>query len=429
MTIPELYQLYQQHSTICTDTRNISTNALFFALKGENFNANLFAQDAINKGCAFAVVDDKTLSDNPKCIIVENVLDTLQKLANFHRKQLNIPFIGITGTNGKTTTKEIINAVLSKKYAVVATKGNLNNHIGVPLTILSVTKNTEIAIIEMGANHPGEIKELCNIADPDFGIITNIGKAHLEGFGSYEGVINTKNELYKFIAEKQGKLFVNNDNPLLVNLSEKTNRIFYGTNATNCFSNARICTSDTFLKVEIPIDKQWLAIKSNLVGSYNFENINAAICIGKYFKVSNELIKSAIEKYMPSNNRSQIIKTESNTIIMDAYNANPSSMEAALINFSQTALPDKILIIGDMRELGADAQAEHSKIISLIESLEFNSTIFVGEVFCALASKQHFCFPNSETAANWLNENKMKNKSILIKGSRGIQLEKVLKVL
>ncbi len=427
-TIEELYKIFLQNPVICTDTRNIAPGSLFFALRGDNFNANLFAEDALKKGCSYAIIDEKINYTHPNLIQVKDVLSTLQNLAKFHRNKLNIPVIGITGTNGKTTTKELINIVLSKKFDVIATRGNLNNHIGVPITILSIKRETGIAIIEMGANHPGEIKTLCEIARPNFGIITNIGKAHLEGFGSFQGVIDTKNELYQYIRNFQGEIFINADNSLLSQLSIEMKRIFYGTD-TKLFSASRIVASNPFLEIEFFNKGKWELVKSNLVGAYNFENINAAFCIGRHFAVPINKIKEALEEYQPSNNRSQVIRTAKNTIIMDAYNANPSSMEAALENFSKTDLPAKVLLLGDMRELGSEAEKEHLKIIHLIEKNQFKEVILVGDIFCSIAGKKFNCFQTSLQAASWLEENPVTDKSILIKGSRGIQLEKILKTL
>ena len=364
MLIEELYSIYLNCTHICTDSRKVENKSIFFSLQGDNFNGNTYAEIALNNGCSFAVIDDVNYYKDNRYILVDNTLKTLQDLAKYHRSKLKIPIIGVTGTNGKTTTKELLNAVLSKKYNTLATIGNLNNHIGVPQTILKISKFTEIAIIEMGANHLGEIAELCEIAQPNFGIITNIGKAHLEGFGSIEGIIKTKSELYNWIRKKEGTLFVNGENPILTNLSENTKRITYGNSSNNNYS-ANIVAANPYLEVELinkntnKLDK----IKSKLVGSYNFENILAAIAIGNYFSVDKNSIINAIESYTPTNNRSQIIKTEQNRVIMDAYNANPSSMEASINNFATIAFDNKVVILGDMLELGNESEKEHLKIL------------------------------------------------------------------
>ena len=429
MSIKQLYQIFLKCGNICTDTRKIVNNSLFFAIHGENFNANQFAKTAIDNGCSYAVVDDEKFVLNEKFILVEDTLKTLQELAIYHRQQFKIPFIGITGTNGKTTTKELIAAVLSKKYNVLYTKGNLNNHIGVPLTILSVNQNTEIAVIEMGANHPGEIALLCKISHPDYGIITNIGKAHLEGFGSIEGVAKTKKELYDFIKNLQGKVFVCSDNEFLMNSSEKIERVTYGVSSeSSC--RGEIIESNPLLKVKWLNNNSSIEIPTNLFGFYNFENIMAAICIGSYFKVDEKNIVKAIEEYIPSNNRSQIIKTSSNTIIMDAYNANPTSMDASIKNFIHVDAENKFMIIGDMRELGNDALVEHEKILNLIESSGIKNVILVGNVFSSINKNNNIkAFVNSDEALEYLKKINPSNNYFLIKGSRGIKLEKVLEAL
>jgi UDP-N-acetylmuramoyl-tripeptide--D-alanyl-D-alanine ligase len=428
LSFEQIYEFFKKAAGICTDTRNITKGAIFLALKGENFNANNFALDALGKGCSYAIIDEEISGKDDRCILVDDVQKALQYLAKIHRTKMEIPFIGITGTNGKTTTKELIHAVLSEKYKVVATKGNLNNHIGVPMTILSVNKNTEIAIIEMGANHPGEIAGLCEIADPALGLITNIGKAHLEGFGSFEGVVETKNELYKYLRNKKGKVFVNSDNPLLKKLSDGMETVNYGTSETD-FLVSRVVKGNPFLEMETMINNQWEHVKTNLVGAYNFENVEAAICIGKYFGVENDRIIRAIGEYHPSNNRSQIIHSGKNTIIMDAYNANPTSMNAALLNFIESNVPEKALILGDMRELGNAETEEHQKILDLLDLNSFKFVILVGPIFKSLSGNNHLCFETSENAAEWLKQNPVTGKNILIKGSRGIKLEKLLEQL
>ena len=424
--IKELYSIYDKHQQICTDTRRIIPDSLFFALKGDSFDANSFASQALENGCAYAVIDEEKYNFGEKYIFVDNVLQTLQQLAVYHRKQLKIPIIGITGTNGKTTTKELIHAVLSKKYKTCATQGNFNNHIGVPLTILSINNEYEIAVVEMGANHQNEIKELCEISFPDFGLITNIGKAHLEGFGSIEGVIKTKKELYDSIQINKGKIFVCHDNPLLMDISKDIERKTYGVNPeSDC--RGEIIESDPLLKIKW---RNKEVISTNLFGNYNFENVMVAICIGEYFGVDTNDIKDAIENYFPSNNRSQIIKTEKNTILMDAYNANPTSMEASIMNFKQTSFDKKFLIIGDMRELGKESESEHKKIIKLIEDSKFENVILVGNVFNSLNKPSNFlAFADVSEASIYFKENKITDFNILVKGSRGIKLEKLLEYL
>ncbi len=426
ISIKELYQIYRQHPEVCTDTRNIKAGSLFFALKGANFNANEFAAQAIKQGCNYAVIDEeKYYSD--KCILVNDVLETLQNLANHHRKQFTIPIIGITGSNGKTTTKELTAAVLSKKYNTLFTQANLNNHIGVPLTLLKLTDKHGIAVIEMGANHVGEIWDLSNIAEPDYGIITNIGKAHLEGFGGYEGVIKAKSELYDFIQMKGGKLFVNSDDALLMEKSDGIKKITYGTTGK---SNVKgTLDKENFLaKGKINIDGKEVEVSSNLAGSYNFNNILAAASIGSNFGVALNEIKMAIEEYIPSNNRSQIEKKGSNTIWVDAYNANPSSMKIAIENFAALNNSNKILILGDMFELGEESQKEHQTIANLIDSKKWRGVYLVGNDFSKVKSSAKL-FISTDEFMQWLAENPIKDSTILLKGSRGMQMEKILEKL
>lgn len=430
MGIIELYDIYKKYPVVSTDTRNITKDSIFFALKGDNFNANTFAGKALENGAAYAVIDEKEYLKDERYVLVDNVLSSLQQLAAYHRKQLKIPFIGITGTNGKTTTKELVYSVLSAKYKTLATKGNLNNHIGVPLTILSVTDEYEMAVIEMGANHIGEIGELCEISKPDFGIITNIGKAHLEGFGGIDGVIKTKNDLYLAVNQNNGKLFVNSDNKLLMSLSENFERVCYGTSDTD-YCKAKLLNNSALLNLEYWKNNQYISeIQTNLVGDYNFENVLAAITVGLYFNVDALQIKAALENYIPGNNRSQIIKKNNNTIILDAYNANPSSMEASIKNFAKIDAENKVLIIGDMLELGEYTISEHQYIINLVDNLNFKDIILVGNIFCEVCKDFDYkCFKNSLEAKGWLEKNPFLNSTILIKGSRGIKMEEVLDVL
>lgn len=429
MEIASIYQLFRQHTTVTTDTRNIPANSIFFALKGEKFNGNSFAQEALTKGAAYAVIDQAEYATSDRMILVDDVLQCLQQLANYHRKELKTPVLAITGTNGKTTTKELIAAVLSKKYRVHYTQGNLNNHIGVPLTLLSMTADTEMAIIEMGANHPGEIKLLCGIADPDYGLVTNMGKAHLEGFGSFEGVIRTKSEMYDYLRQKNGKCFINADNPLLIKQAGAVELISYG-KSPGCYLMGEVASTEYHLVVKVLFPKGWLYLKSKLIGDYNFENLLAAACVGKYFEVDPLLIQKALEEYTPSNNRSQLIKSGSNTIIMDAYNANPTSMMMALTNFVGINNNDKCLILGDMLELGEVSDAEHQKIADFIEANSFSDVYLIGPQFQKTTSGQEKKkFDNVELLFNYLQTHPINNKLILVKGSRGIHLEKILELI
>ncbi|HXP52608.1 MAG TPA: UDP-N-acetylmuramoyl-tripeptide--D-alanyl-D-alanine ligase [Bacteroidia bacterium] len=426
-SLEELYKIYQQHPVVGTDTRNIKTGSMFFALKGGNFNANQFAKEALSKGAAYAVIDEEAYYTEG-CILVNDVLLTLQQLANHHRRQFKIPVIGITGSNGKTTTKELTAAVLSKKYNTLFTQGNLNNHIGVPLTLLSLKKEHEIAIIEMGANHQGEIAQLSNIAEPDFGIITNIGKAHLEGFGGPEGVIKAKSELYHFIQAKKGKLFVNADDELLMRLSKGIDRITYGTHpGANCEG---ITDTKSFLaKAAFLVDGIEVEIQSKLAGRYNFYNMLAATCIGFHFGLTISQVKEAIEEYVPSNNRSQIVKKENNTIWVDAYNANPSSMKTAIEGFAEMQGDGKVLILGDMFELGEDSRKEHQALVDMIAGKKIWEGVYlVGAEFSQTKSPLEV-FENMQSFLDWLNAHPIKNKTILLKGSRGMAMERVLERL
>jgi UDP-N-acetylmuramoyl-tripeptide--D-alanyl-D-alanine ligase len=429
ISINDLYSVYQKHPKVTTDSRDILPNSIFFALKGENFDGNKYAEDAIKNGAAYAVIDDKKYKTSEKFLLTRDVLSTLQELALYHRKQLNLTLIGITGTNGKTTTKELIARVLESQFNIKATTGNLNNHIGVPLTLLSLTDEQEFAVVEMGANHPGEIDLLCNIAQPDYGIITNIGKAHLEGFGSFEGVIRTKGELYDFLRNINGKVFINSDNEILAEISDGLQKITYGT-TDKTFCKGEIISTTPFVSLEYKAGNVTDRINSKLFGGYNFENILAAITIGKYFGVSESDIKKAIESYEPANNRSQILKTESNTVIMDAYNANPTSMRAAIDSFTKSDYKDKMLILGDMLELGEESRNEHIKILNIIEDARITDVILVGPIFCEAAKGLNFnCYNDSKEAATGIKEKHITGKAILLKASRGIRLESIVKYL
>ncbi|HEY9169379.1 MAG TPA: UDP-N-acetylmuramoyl-tripeptide--D-alanyl-D-alanine ligase [Lutibacter sp.] len=419
MNIAQLYQLYRETYLVDTDTRKIRKGAIFFALKGDNFNGNEFAEEALKSGANYVVIDEIEYKTNSKTILVENVLETLQKLANFHRKQLAIPIISLTGSNGKTTTKELINAVLSKKYACVATLGNLNNHIGVPLTLLSMTPKTEIGIVEMGANHIKEIEFLCKIAEPTYGLITNFGKAHLEGFGSIEGVIKGKSELYDFLRLTKGTVFINADDKLQEKQSAGINVIKFNKN------DIKFLEANPFVTVQF----KNILIESKLIGKYNYNNIAIAVAVGNYFDISETDIKIAVENYTPTNNRSQIIQKGTNKIILDAYNANPTSMQAALENFAQLKDKNKIVFLGDMFELGKDSKAEHEKIANLVASYHFSKVFLIGKAFSTTSAKNALVSESYESFKNSSSYSNINNATILIKGSRGMALERLLDLL
>lgn len=422
--LSQLHQLFLESTGICTDTRKLKKGNLYLALKGDNFNGNNFAAKALELGANYSIVDEEPEEQNDHIIKVEDGLDTLQKLAAYHRKYLNLPILSITGSNGKTTTKELIREVLSKKYKTVSTQGNLNNHIGVPLTLLSMNKETEFGIVEMGANHQGEIASLCKIAQPDYGYITNFGKAHLEGFGGVEGVIKGKSELYNYLIKNNKTIFINYDDEIQVEKSKGTDIISFseGKNATHQI---------TFLKADpfVKINTEDTEINSQLIGTYNAKNIAAAICIGKYFKIPAKAIKEAIENYQPTNNRSQIIDQNSNQIILDAYNANPTSLKAALENLESIPAKNKIAILGDMFEVGNTSAEEHQIIIDLLEKLEFSNMMVCGKNFYQTSTQEVSKFENFEDLKNYIQENNFENATILIKGSRGMALERILEVL
>lgn len=417
-------------STVTTDSRNCPKNSIFFALKGESFDGNLYAEKAIENGCSLAIIDNKSCQKDERYWLVDNVLQTLQDLASYHRIAMGIPIIGITGTNGKTTTKELLAAVLSKKYNVLYTQGNLNNHIGVPLTLLNIRNEHQLAIIEMGANHPGEIKTLVHIAAPNAGLITNVGKAHLEGFGDFNGVINTKSELYDFLRETGGEVFLNLDNEILTEKAFGIERYGYGLNDKNGIVNGEIVDNSPYLSLsfsKLGETKTYIA-QSNLIGKYNAENIMAAVCVGIVMGVEPQAICDAISNYMPQNNRSQFTKTEKNDLIIDAYNANPTSMKASIENFASLNLPAKMLILGDMRELGADSETEHQKIIDLLNEKGLLNVFLVGECF---AKTQHSfaSFSNVEELSKYIKKRPISGQTILIKGSNGIKLNSIIPLL
>jgi UDP-N-acetylmuramoyl-tripeptide--D-alanyl-D-alanine ligase len=429
MTSENLYDLFLQHPDISTDSRQVKQGSLFFALKGDRFNGNEFAGLALEKGAAFAVIDDIRFMTGECCILVDDVLASLQKLANHHRNRFRIPVLAITGTNGKTTTKEILLAVLSEKYNTLATTGNLNNHIGVPLTLLKINSETQIAIVEMGANHPGEIDFLCRIAEPTHGIITNIGKAHLDGFGGFEGVVNTKTELYRFLKSRDGIAFVNGNNPLLVRHSQGMKTIPYDSGKP-IIPEIENPSQAPSLRMEVMIDQEKILLTTKLFGNYNAENILAAVCIGHFFGVEPAMIQKAIESYEPRNNRSQVVRTPSNLLVLDMYNANPSSMELALQNFAGSPGSKKVLILGDMLELGSESDVEHLNILTLIGKLGFQDVYLIGPEFTRLNTvREWLCFQDSELARMWLDHHRLTGAEILLKGSRGIRLEKLVDLL
>lgn len=418
MKIKELYNLYRKYFLVDTDTRKIRRNTIFFALKGANFNGNTFAEKAIDLGASYAIVDQKEYKTRDNIILVNDVLQTLQRLANFHRNQLKIPFIGLTGSNGKTTTKELINTVLKQKYNTIATQGNLNNHIGVPLTLLSIKPEHEVAIIEMGANHQKEIEFLSSICEPDYGYITNFGKAHLEGFGGVEGVIKGKSELYTYLKENDKTAIVNPEDPIQVKKTKEIKSIYFDEQST------KFLVVNPFIKLLYKDN----IIQSQLVGSYNYHNIVSAITFGELFNVNTFDIINAIENYIPKNNRSQIIQKSDKKIIMDAYNANPSSMKVALENFAQLKENEQLIILGDMFELGEESPQEHQYIVDLANSLNFKHQIFVGEHFYE-TSTGHLKFKSFEDLKIYIEQTPIHQNSILIKGSRGMKLERVLDVI
>ena len=451
MLISELYTLYNQYPVVTTDSRVCPPGSIFFALKGESFDGNTFAEKALQSGCAYAVIDDASCHTDSRMILVDDVLTALQQLARTHRETLNIPVVGITGTNGKTTTKELAATVLSKKYNTLFTQGNLNNHIGVPLTLLKLTREHDIAVIEMGANHPGEIRDLANITLPDYGLITNVGYAHLEGFGSFEGVIKTKGELYDFMRGTNGKIFINKENEYLTKIAGGLEQIRYGimpdVDTSECpFISGKVLNRHPLLSFawkQQDKDTQY-SVETRLVGDYNLWNALAAITIGISFDVAPEQINDAIANYEPSNNRSQLLKTANNMLVIDTYNANPSSMRAALENFAPPTnapsekLPDaqqdtlsalpKAVILGDMLELGEKSAELHADMIRLTETLGIEKILLCGEQFSTVA-KRHICFATIEKLGEFLKENPLNGYHILIKGSHGIHLEKIIEHL
>jgi UDP-N-acetylmuramoyl-tripeptide--D-alanyl-D-alanine ligase len=432
MTIEQLYAIYIEHPAISTDTRKIAPGSIFFALKGDKFDANTFAGQAIAAGAAYAVIDNATYQTFAQHILVDDVLTTLQALAKYHRSQLNIPVIGLTGSNGKTTTKELINSVLSQHYKTYATIGNLNNHIGVPLTLLAIKNDVEVAIVEMGANHQKEIELLSSICQPTHGLITNVGRAHLEGFGGAEGVKKGKGELFDYLKANHGTAFVNADSEVLLNMVKErqlTDVVYYGANESNAASGT-LLQNAPFLKLQWKIQGgEYHTAQSQLTGAYNLDNILAAICIGHHFKLSDEEINRGIESYAPTNNRSQIVKTATNTLICDYYNANPSSMFVAIENMGLLDFPHKILILGDMFELGDESPAEHAAIIDKAMSTPVEGRIFIGEQFFEQKRNTNAIFYRTAAdAIAALKTQPITNATVLIKGSRGMALERLVEL-
>jgi len=426
MKIDDIYQKFKACTAVSTDTRKLQQGCMYFALKGDNFDGNQFVNKAFDGGAKYCVIDDKNALISDDCILVEDVLTTLQKLATYHRKTINIPIIALTGSNGKTTTKELINAVLETTYKVKATVGNLNNHIGVPLTLLSFTKELDFGIVEMGANHLKEITFLSGIAQPDYGLITNFGKAHLEGFGSIEGVIKAKSELYDFLMQNQNKVFINTDDKKQVTQIANYNNVsHFGSHTNNdcivAFENANPYVTITY---------DGITIESQLIGDYNYGNIAVAVAIGKYFNVSSDNIQKAIESYHPDNNRSEIIEKGNTKIILDAYNANPTSMLAALKNFKQLQVKNKFLFLGDMFELGSESEKEHQNIVDFIEDHFEKNTYLIGKNFYKTKTKASTLkFSTYEDLKPHIESLQLNNATVLIKGSRGMALERILTLL
>jgi UDP-N-acetylmuramoyl-tripeptide--D-alanyl-D-alanine ligase len=427
MNIESLYECFLACTTISTDTRKIAPGSMFVALKGENFDANNFAEEALAKGAGYVIIDNPRVKSDDRMLLVDNSLEALQKLANYHRRQLGLPIIALTGSNGKTTTKELINAVLSTKYNIKATSGNLNNHIGVPLTLLSFTNDTEIGIVEMGANHQKEIEFLCTLAEPNFGYITNFGKAHLEGFGGVEGVIKGKSELYQYLQDQNKTAFVNLDDAMQKEKTNNFSRYTFAVNNYNCDVRIDAVKANPMVLVKY----KDIDIQSHLIGIYNATNINAAIAIGTFFKITPEKIKAAIENYIPANNRSQMIEKNGNQIILDAYNANPSSMDAAIENFSQLDGSSKLAILGDMFELGEESLHEHKQLVQKLARKSGIEAYLVGKDFYANATEHSHLsfFETYDDFREYFSTIKPVNKMVLIKGSRGMALERVLELI
>lgn len=427
MSIIDLYDLFIHNPQITTDSRNCPKGSIFFALKGDKFDGNQYAGKALASGCVYAVIDNPDYYIGERTILVDNVLKTLQQLAHHHRKVLGLPIIGITGTNGKTTTKELLAAVLSTKFNLLYTEGNFNNHIGVPLTLLRLTHDHEMAVIEMGASHPGDIKELVDIVHPNYGIITNVGRAHLEGFGSFEGVIRTKGELYDYIRRSKGKIFIKKENEYLQSIAKGIEQITYG-NGDDAFASGQVVSCDPFLVFNWKQQGKLHTVETHMIGSYNLDNVLAAVAVGRFFKIPAERISRAIAAYEPTNNRSQFKKTENNELIIDAYNANPSSMKVALDNFITMPVQPKAIILGDMRELGPTSNELHAEVVEQIKKGQFDKVFLCGEHFSKVG-KEFSPFATTEAMVEELRKQPLKGYHILIKGSHSMGLEKLADIL
>lgn len=427
MSIIDLYDLFIHNPQITTDSRNCPKGSIFFALKGDKFDGNQYAGKALASGCVYAVIDNPDYYIGERTILVDNVLKTLQQLAHHHRKVLGLPIIGITGTNGKTTTKELLAAVLSTKFNLLYTEGNFNNHIGVPLTLLRLTHDHEMAVIEMGASHPGDIKELVDIVHPNYGIITNVGRAHLEGFGSFEGVIRTKGELYDYIRRSKGKIFIKKENEYLQSIAKGIEQITYG-NGDDAFASGQVVSCDPFLVFNWKQQGKLHTVETHMIGSYNLDNVLAAVAVGRFFKIPAERISRAIAAYEPTNNRSQFKKTENNELIIDAYNANPSSMKVALDNFITMPVQPKAIILGDMRELGPTSDELDAEVVEQIKKGQFDKVFLCGEHFSKVG-KEFSPFATTEAMVEELRKQPLKGYHILIKGSHSMGLEKLADIL
>ena len=427
MSIIDLYDLFIHNPQITTDSRNCPKGSIFFALKGDKFDGNQYAGKALASGCVYAVIDNPDYYIGERTILVDNVLKTLQQLAHHHRKVLGLPIIGITGTNGKTTTKELLAAVLSTKFNLLYTEGNFNNHIGVPLTLLRLTHDHEMAVIEMGASQPGDIKELVDIVHPNYGIITNVGRAHLEGFGSFEGVIRTKGELYDYIRRSKGKIFIKKENEYLQSIAKGIEQITYG-NGDDAFASGQVVSCDPFLVFNWKQQGKLHTVETHIIGSYNLDNVLAAVAVGRFFKIPAERISRAIAAYEPTNNRSQFKKTDNNELIIDAYNANPSSMKVALDNFITMPVQPKAIILGDMRELGPTSDELHAEVVAQIKKGQFDKVFLCGEHFSKVG-KEFSPFATTEAMVEELRKQPLKGYHILIKGSHSMGLEKLADIL
>ena len=427
MSIIDLYDLFIHNPQITTDSRNCPKGSIFFALKGDKFDGNQYAGKALASGCVYAVIDNPDYYIGERTILVDNVLKTLQQLAHHHRKVLGLPIIGITGTNGKTTTKELLAAVLSTKFNLLYTEGNFNNHIGVPLTLLRLTHDHEMAVIEMGASHPGDIKELVDIVHPNYGIITNVGRAHLEGFGSFEGVIRTKGELYDYIRRSKGKIFIKKENEYLQSIAKGIEQITYG-NGDDAFASGQVVSCDPFLVFNWKQQGKLHTVETHMIGSYNLDNVLAAVAVGRFFKIPAERISRAIAAYEPTNNRSQFKKTDNNELIIDAYNANPSSMKVALDNFITMPVQPKAIILGDMRELGPTSDELHAEVVEQIKKGQFDKVFLCGEHFSKVG-KEFSPFATTEAMVEELRKQPLKGYHILIKGFHSMGLEKLADIL